>query len=255
MMGSKPSGRPDFKSRLRSGDHLRALFVGTLDATLCELVALLGWDMLIVDAEHGAMNARDMESIARACELRGAVAAARIPRSASYEIGRYLDAGAVGVMIPMVESPGQAEGIVELVKYPPRGRRGAAAPRCAGFGLANDAAAEFARANDETVLIMQIETIRGVEQADAIAEVEGVDALFVGPTDLSLALGTPLSWDSASLASGIGRVSAAARRNGKAFGIYAGDVDRTNWCRSMGASLIGAALEDLIILGSRQLKE
>jgi len=251
--GSPP--QPDLRLRLQRGESVRALFVGTSDATLCELAALLGWDMLIVDAEHGAVIPRDMENIARACERRGATAAARVPLGAPAEVGRYLDAGALAVMIPMVESAQQAERAVELVKYPPRGRRGVAAPRCADFGLLSEASEEFARANRDTVVIVQIESIRGLEQAEAIAAVDGIDVVFAGPADLSLALGVPLRWESPAFVSAIERVAAAARSACKVFGAYAGDRERMSWYEMKGARLIAAALEDLIVLGSQRLRE
>ena len=247
--------RPDNRSRLRNGERIRALFVSTSDGNLCELVALLGWEILIVDGEHGAVTPRDMENIARACERRGVAAGVRVPMNAPAEVGRYLDAGATVIMFPMVEGLQQVEQMIRLVRYSPEGHRGVAAPRCADFGLRESSPEELARANRDVIVVAQIETVEGVAHADAIASVNGVDALFVGPADLSVALGAPSRWDSVVFESAVDKVARAASQAGKTLGAYAGDRERTRWYEAKGARLMAAALEDLIILGSQSLKE
>jgi 4-hydroxy-2-oxoheptanedioate aldolase len=247
--------KPDIKSRLLLGERLRGLFVCTGDATVCELVATLGWDFLLVDAEHSAVTVRDMENIARACERRGAAPAARVPATAPAEIGRYLDAGAVAVMVPFVETQQDAARAVQLVKYPPRGRRGLGAPRCADFGLTPSAADSIARANQSTMVIVQIESLRGLDAVEAIAAVDGVDVIFLGPADLSQALGAPLQWEAPAFTSAVERVASATAAAGKVFGAYAGSLERMQWYEARGARFMAAALEDLLILGSERLRE
>lgn len=243
------------KARLRGGDHVRGLFVSTYDATLCEFLALLGWDFLLVDAEHGAVTMRDMENIARACERRGVAATARVPMNAPAEVGRYLDAGAEAVMIPFVESPAEAARAVELIKYPPHGRRGLAAPRSSDFALVASLADEIARANRDTLVVIQIESLQGLKNVEAIAAVDGVDVVFLGPTDLSLALGVPSQWEAPAFGEAVKRIALAASRAGKAFGAYAGTRERMHWYEAQGARFMATALEDLLILGSAQLRE
>jgi 2-keto-3-deoxy-L-rhamnonate aldolase RhmA len=250
MTATLPNIR-DVRARLQAGT-VRGLFVGTHDATLCEFVAMLGWDFLLVDAEHSAVSALDMEDIARACALRGACPMARVPATAPAELGRFLDAGAIGVMVPFVETSADAIRAVELIKYPPRGRRGLAAPRSADFGAMAPLKEEIARANRDTVVIVQIESLRGLDQVEEIAAVTGVDVVFVGPTDLSLALGAPFEWDAPIFEAAIARVASAAVGAHKVFGAYAGSRERMQWYEERGARFLVTALEDLILVGSHE---
>jgi 4-hydroxy-2-oxoheptanedioate aldolase len=253
-MNAASAPRRDIKSRLRDGEHIRGLFIATRDATLCEFVALLGWDFLLLDAEHGAVAAADMENTARACERRGVTAGARVPLRAPSEIGRFLDAGAVAMMIPFVESALDAARAVELIKYPPQGLRGLGAPRRANFCLTDSIADEIARANRDTLVIVQIESLRGLDKLEEIAAVDGVDVLFLGPADLSLAVGAPMQWDAPAFVAAVDAVASVAARTGKKFGAYAGSRDRMLWYEARGACFMAAALEDLLMLGSEQLK-
>jgi 4-hydroxy-2-oxoheptanedioate aldolase len=253
-MNAPPTPRLDIKSRLREGERVRGLFIATRDATLCEFVALLGWDFLLVDAEHGAVTASDMENIARACERRGVTAGARVPLRAPSEMGRFLDAGAVAVTIPFVESALDAARAVELIKYPPKGLRGLGAPRSANFCITDSIADEITRANRDTLVIVQIESLRGLDEVEEIAAVDGVDVLFLGPADLSLALGAPMLWDAPAFVAAVDRVASVVARTGKQFGAYAGSHDRMLWYEARGACFMAAALEDLLMLGSEKLR-
>ncbi len=252
MIGPSPGA--DMSRRLRSGETVRGLFVGTRDATLCELLAMLKWHFLLVDAEHSEVDAVDMENIARACALRGSCPIARIPIGAPAEIGRFLDAGAVGVMFPFVESPQDARRAVQLIKYPPRGRRGLGAPRSADFGLRSPVKDQIVQSNRDTVAIVQIESLRGLEQVESIAAVDGVDVVFIGPADLSVALGVPCDWDAPVFIDAVTRIAAAAAASGKTFGAYAGSLERMQWYESQGARFMAAALEDLLTLGTEDFE-
>ncbi len=245
-----PAAGVEMSRRLRSGESLRGLFVSTRDATLCELLAMLKWHFLLVDAEHSEFDAVDMENIARAGALRGSYPIARIPIGAPAEIGRFLDAGAVGVMFPFVESPQDAQRAVQLIKYPPRGRRGLGAPRSADFGLRSSVPDQIAQSDRDTVVIVQIESLRGLDQVESIAAVEGVDVVFIGPADLSVALGVPCNWNAPVFVEAVTRIAAAAAAAGKIFGAYAGSLERMQWYESRGARFTAAALEDLLMLGT-----
>jgi 2-dehydro-3-deoxyglucarate aldolase/4-hydroxy-2-oxoheptanedioate aldolase len=148
----------------------------------------------------------------------------RVPATEYHLIARPLDVGAMGLMIPMVESEAQARKIVESAKYPPLGKRGAA------FGIAHDdysggdIIAKMASANDEVLLIAQIETGPGVEHADAIASVEGIDVLWIGHFDLTNSLGIPGQFTHPTYLEAVDTVLAACERHGKAPGIMCGTV-------------------------------
>lgn len=239
------------KARLHAGEVLRGLFVPTYDATLCEFVASLGWDLLIADAEHSAIDTKDMENIARACERRGSVPTARVPLSTPADISRFLDAGARAVMIPFVESAADAARAGSFMKFAPQGRRGLGAPRCGGFGGDGPAQQFVSRENEETLLIVQIETAAGLERLDEIVNVASADVVFVGPSDLSLSLGVPQQWDHPTFLHAVDRVAVASLRAGKVFGAYYSQLDQLRWYRSLGARVLVTALEDLIIEGSK----
>ena len=244
----------NLRTRLCAGDTVRGLFVATFDATLCEFIATLGWDFLIADVEHAAIDLKDMENIARACERRGMVPTARIPLATPADISRFLDAGARGVMVPFVESAEEARQAVAWSKFAPVGRRGLAAPRCGGFGGELAPEQFVQRENQQTLVIVQIESPRGLDNLAEILAVDGVDVVFIGPTDLSLALGCPQQWSDPRFRSAVERVAKETLRAGKVFGAYAGSRDMLSWYESLGARLLAVALEDILLEGTHRLR-
>lgn len=191
---------------------------------IARIAAAAGAEFVIFDLEHTGWSietARLLLATARAAEI---VPLVRAPAAQYHLLARPLDVGALGLMVPMVESADQARTIVAAAKYPPEGRRGAA------FGLAHDdytagdASAKMASANQETLLIAQIETAAGVDAAEEIAAVPGIDVLWVGHNDLTNALGIPGQFEHPRYRSAVKRVLAACAEHGKAPGILAGTV-------------------------------
>ena len=167
------AGQPSIGSWLNLGSPLAA-----------EVMAAAGFSWLCVDAEH---TAYDMESIAhtfRAIEARGAVPLARAWDHDPVTVGRLLDAGAYGIVFPHVSTAEQAQRLSEAMRFPPRGIRSAGTGRCATLG--SDYRSVF---NDLVLCIPQIEDMQGIDNAEAIASVEGVDIGFLGPNDLAMAMG------------------------------------------------------------------
>jgi len=157
--------------------------------------------------------------------------------------------------VPMVDGPDDARRAVELVKYPPLGRRGLGAPRSAGFGVdASSAAAVVARANSESLVIAQIESEAAVEHAAEIAAVDSVDVLFIGPADLSLRLGVPCDWRHPKFVRAVTRVAAAAAEHGKVLGAYAASYEHIGWYLGVGARFVASALEDVLTNGTAVLR-
>lgn len=244
----------NLRTRLCAGDTVRGLFVSTFDATLCEFIATLGWDFLIADVEHAAIDLKDMENIARACERRGMVPTVRVPLATPADISRFLDAGARAVMVPFVESAAEARQAVAWSKFAPVGRRGLAAPRCGGFGSELPPDLFVTRENQETMVITQIESPCGLDNLTEILAVDGVDAVFVGPTDLSLALGCPQQWSDPRFRNAVERVAKETLRAGKVFGAYAGSREQLSWYESLGARFLAVAIEDILIEGTNRLR-
>ncbi len=187
----------EFAERLRAGEPLSAGWVSLGHPRVAELVALAGYDFVIVDLEHSPTSLETLDDIVRALELRGVPAVVRVPWNDAVELKRVLDIGVSGVMIPMVETAEAAEEAVDAMTYPPDGMRGVAGSRATNYGL--DFTEYMEHADEDLVTILQIETVDGVENAGAISEVEGVDSLFVGPSDLSASLGVSGDWEDESV--------------------------------------------------------
>ncbi|KAL3479489.1 Phosphoenolpyruvate/pyruvate domain-containing protein [Aspergillus californicus] len=189
---------------------------------LARTVAQLGEDWVLIDCEHGAIDDREMHLQIAAVASTGTSPIVRIPSSEPWMMKRALDAGAHGIMVPMCDTAAQAASIVAGCKYPPQGTRGAGA--MFAHSSFNQSPREYlTTANANIVVIVQIESRAAVENCEAIAAVEGVDMLFVGPNDLASSMGY-VAFDHGTVEevqSAIGRVLAAAKGEGKYAGHFA----------------------------------
>lgn len=170
---------------------LRSRAIGTWlsipHPAVAEVSTTLDYDFAVIDTEHAATTTETVENMIRAIEAAGdTVPLARVAWNDPVRIKRLLDTGVAGLMIPMIESAAEAREAVEAMNYPPAGSRGTAASRGSGYELTTE---YVEGASDELATILQIETKAGVENAAEIAAVTGIDALFVGPADLSGSLG------------------------------------------------------------------
>jgi 2-dehydro-3-deoxyglucarate aldolase len=183
-----------------------------------EVLARAGFDWVCVDLEHGAIDLETTADIFRALGGFDCVPVARLPLNDPIWVHRTLDAGARGLIIPMVKTAAEAEAAVREAKYPPRGARGF------GYSRANLYGAEFetyiASANDEIAMIMQIEHKDAVANLDAILKVEGVDGVFIGPLDLSGSMGITGQLDHPQMASALQKYLAACRAQKKSAGLH-----------------------------------
>lgn len=179
--------QPPLKARWKAGDVTLGAWCMIPSALTAEGLGKAGFDWVLVDMQHGCMDYGTASEMIRAIDLSPAVPLARVPWNDPGIIGRVLDAGALGVVIPMIQSVEDARRAVEACLYPPHGRRSFGPIR---VGM-RDGPGYFAGANDRVAVIPMIETAEAFANVDAIAAVPGVDALFVGPYDLSVALGLP----------------------------------------------------------------
>ena len=183
---------------------------------IARIIAGAGAEFLILDMEHSGWGFETVKQQIAAARAAGLVALVNPPSGAFEDIGRCLDLGAQGLMIPVVETKEQAHALVATTRYPPLGHRGSA------FGVAyddyavGDPAATMARANESTLLIVKIETAKGVDKPEAILGVPGIDVGFVGHTDLSLSLGMPGEFDRPEPIAARDAVVRACRKHGKA---------------------------------------
>ena len=226
------AGKPSIGSWLNLGSPLAA-----------EVMASAGFNWLCVDAEH---TAYDMESIAhtfRAIEARGAVPLARAWDHDPVTVGRLLDAGAYGVVFPHVSTPEQAQKLAQSMRFPPRGTRSAGTGRCAT--LSSNYRSVF---NDIVLCIPQIEDMQGIENAEAIARVEGVDIGFLGPNDLAMSMGVEPGHSEHEEA--LLRFLNGCQQAGTPCGIPTKDVDSTRTRIAQGFSFIDVNNDLRILQGA-----
>ncbi len=156
---------------------------------VCEMMAGMGFDWLVVDMEHTAIDTWQMMQLIQTIDLHGVVPLVRVGANDQLLIKRAMDAGAHGVVVPMINTAEEARHAVDSVYYPPRGKRGVGLSRAQDYGTGFPEYKQWA--DQSTVLIVQVEHIDAVRNLDAIMDVEGVDGFIVGPYDLSGSLGHP----------------------------------------------------------------
>ena len=213
------------KQKIQAGGTSIGTFVFEFNTTgVGRLAAGAGAEFVVFDLEHTGWSIDTLRMLFATTRPTGAVPLVRVPATEYHFIARVLDVGALGVMVPMVESADQARRLAASAKYPPTGRRGAAFGVAHDDYAAGDLVAKMSAANDATLLIAQIETAAGVRAVDEIAAVDGVDVLWIGHFDLTNSLGIPGQFDHPAFQEAVDRVLAACRRHGKVAGMMAGDV-------------------------------
>ncbi len=223
--------RNHVRRRLRAGEPSIGTWLSLPSPEAAEYVSTIGFDWLVVDAEHNPVDIRTLNQMFVAMAHSPTAPMVRIPWNTPEHFKRVLDVGAWGVVVPMVNSREEAERAVEAARYPTLGNRSVGGGR---HGISFGAAAEdyFSAANDEVLLVLQIEHIRGVEHADEILSVPGVDACFIGPNDLAasmgIGLGVSLECEEPSLVDAIRHVRDTARKYGVAPGVHCSDAPAVN---------------------------
>ncbi len=228
-------------STLRAGKLVRICVLGHFIPAYVHHAARSGFDCIWLDLEHRLIDARELQALLAHFHLADIDCMLRPPTLEKTGLYRYLEEGVSGLMVPHVSTAEKARALVEAVKFPPLGDRGVD-----GTGLDNrfdiPTVAEYAEAaNRETFLVAQIETPEAVANVDAIAAVEGVSGLFVGPGDLGFRL--EIAGDGLDLAGAIEKVADAAAKCGKAWGLPAASVDDLKKYRDMGAQLLAHGSE------------
>lgn len=177
----------EIKNKLRFGKPTIGSWMQIPNASVAEIMGKSGYDWVAVDLEHGHFSNESIPGIFRALELGGTAPFARVSQCEQYEIKRVLDAGAVGLILPMIESAKQLKRGIEYAYYPPKGERGVGYCRANLFGKSFETHQKNSLNN--TVIVAQIEHIRAVENLDEILQVKRLDAIMVGPYDLSGSMG------------------------------------------------------------------
>ena len=238
-----------FPSMLRSGKPLHGVFNSLPSPAIVEMCGYAGFDFVIIDNEHGSSDFETTENMLRAARATGIVP---VVRCFAPDISRILDMGASAVQIPMVNSAEEARELVQQVRYPGIGRRGSAfSSRAAGYG-AFGGEAHTSRSNEGIALILMIETPEAVTNAGAIAAVEGVDAVFVGPNDLSHAMGFGTDWAAPAVQTAIGQALLAIAAAGKCAGTIALTLEDEDKYAKLGARYFANVTTSIITRAFKQ---
>jgi 2-keto-3-deoxy-L-rhamnonate aldolase RhmA len=216
--------------------------------SLPQIVKAAGAQFLLYDTEHSGADVETMKWQFSACRGIGLVPLVRVPATEYHFVARMLDAGAMGVMVPMVETAEQAARIVSFTRYPPQGRRGAA------FGvaphddfLAAPVTDTIAAAHERTLVICLVETEVGIGNVDAIAAVPGVDVVWLGHFDLTNFLGIPAQFDHPRYQDAVNALVDACNRHGKAAGFMAADDQWASEYRARGFRILAYGVDVLLL--------
>jgi 2-dehydro-3-deoxyglucarate aldolase/4-hydroxy-2-oxoheptanedioate aldolase len=249
------------KKALKRGERV----VGSMSSVVgcpevMQIFAVAGLDYVIIDCEHSPYDILTLRRLVGAARLAGIVPYVRVPDAQYHLIARVLDAGALGVMVPRVERKETVEEVVAAVKYPPLGRRG-----CGAIDLQNDflptsVTEHIARGNEETLVIIQMESREALEHIEEFAAIKGVDVILVGPNDFSISLGIPSQFQSETYIQGVMRTIKACEKAGIASGIHVRDIETLEFWANRGMRFLTCA-SDLAVLKKgiddlgRRLKE
>lgn len=218
-----------WKEKILRGERTVGMFVNTGNESTIEVAAMSDMDYVIIDTEHGPFDVESTAAMIRVMELHQNTTLVRVKDSNRNSILKMLDVGAKGLIIPQVHSVEQVKEIIAYGKYFPLGERGFAFARGAGYGHADHAklgmAGYMETCNRECLLIPQCETLGALEHIETIAAMEGVDGIFIGPFDLSIAMGIPGQFDAPEFRAALARIKAACDQAGKFCMVYCKNVD------------------------------
>ena len=230
-----------------SGSHPARL--GTLltvdNSAVLEVARHAGFDWLWIDAEHGQFDER---AAAAACAILagGPPAFVRLPDFAPTTIKRFLDSGCDGIILPAVSTIEDVHAIARAALYPPHGQRSVGIARAQGYGATFEACLR----EKQYSVIVQVETAAGVDNAEAILAHNAVDAVLLGPYDLSGSYGIPGQVDAPQVVNGIARVLSLCKRAGKPCGIFAATADKARAYAAQGFDMIAAGIDTTLLLNA-----
>lgn len=229
-----------FKPRLAAGEVLRVFTVGRIPhPILIEMFGQAGgYQGFWIDSEHSAPTQDQLLNLVLAARAHGFDCFVRMPPIGYWEVTRALEMGVGGVMAAQIRSTAQAEQFVRWAQFPPLGERGTILTGRDAHYSHTTVGQFVARANQEVFVAIQIETTSALNEVDAIAQLSGVDHLFVGPTDLSVVLGVPGQFHDDKLWEAITRVAAACRRHGKSWGCVSPDPKFADRAVENGCQLV-----------------
>lgn len=231
-----------FKQKLRNGGVVAGPFVKTTDPGFVEIAGYAGFDFVILDREHGPASITEMQNLLRAAQCADILPVIRVQDSREISIAKALDIGAMGIQIPNVESPKQAQSIVRAAKYAPAGNRGVCRFVRAADYSSLERASYFKQAN-EALVIVQVEGLKGIENVNGILDTEGVDIVFIGPYDLSQSLGVAGQIDHPAVQDGMRNVIEAAQKKNIVVGTFVDTIENANKWRDIGVQYLSYSVD------------
>jgi 2-dehydro-3-deoxyglucarate aldolase/4-hydroxy-2-oxoheptanedioate aldolase len=212
----------NIKQRLKNSEPITGTMITVFDnPDIVKILKVCGFDMFMIDCEHGCFDHSKVAALlgmARAVDIAGFV---RIPQATREVILKYMEAGADGIMLPNCDTVEQAKLLVEYAKYAPLGNRGVSLLRGhTGYAPTSSATEYMQKANEQTVIMCQIESPTGVANVGAMLDLDGIDAAFIGPNDLSQSYGLMGQFSHPTVVGAIESVAAAAKERGKFSGIH-----------------------------------
>ncbi|WP_339901850.1 aldolase/citrate lyase family protein [uncultured Cyclobacterium sp.] len=232
----------NIKERLKSGEALAGCWLNLGSAVTAEIVGSSGYDWVLIDLEHGSGEQSDLLHQLQALSNTPATALVRVESHQKERIHRVLDLGANGVMVPQIKKAAEAKAAIAGIHYPPNGKRGVAKMvRSTGFGKNFDT---YKSSTMENLLgVIQIETVEALGELDEIAGLPGVDVLFIGPSDLTMALGIDGDLSHPLFIDAVNKIVKAAKKGGKAVGILLFDPKDFQKYNELGIQLIACGAD------------
>lgn len=230
----------NFTKRLRNNELLLGTMLTIPAPEVAEMIAKCGFDWLFMDGEHSPLSILDWQRMLQAVAGRSA-GVIRVAAKTEKEIKKVLDIGADGIIAPQVNTADEARRIVEWCRYPPQGVRGVGLARAQGYGL--DFASYVESANERVAVIIQAEHIEAVDNIEEIANVEGIDAVFIGPYDLSASMNKMGEIDHPEVVAAIDKVTRACQQNNIALGYFGVTAESVQPYIDQGYRLICAGVD------------
>lgn len=241
--------RHDLKRRLQAGEATVGCFLGLGSPNIAELLGFVGFDWLVIETEHNALDLAEVERMLMACSASPSVPLIRVPPRDPGFIQRALDLGALGIVVPLVETADEAAEIVRATRFPPQGTRSFGPLRAARYSLDYDSYLESA--NEEILVGLIVETAGAVQNLEAIASVPGVDVMFLGLFDLCLSLGLdPRAMPLPEIDDVVDRVLEVGKACGVAVGMGARSPADLVSQRARGFRFMGFSTDYFLLLDS-----
>lgn len=235
------------KAKLRRNEPALVTLLHFTDPALHEMASLMGFDAIWIDLEHHPVSLEHVGNLMRAARVGGSDVIARPAKGEFMRMCRMLEAGAQGIMYPRCESAAEAAEVVRWAKFAPQGERGVDAANADADYCFAPIEKYLQKANAETLLIVQIESERALEQVEAIARVPGVDVVMVGQGDFSVLAGVPYQFDHPKVVNALARAAAAAKDAGIHWGTTSGTPEHSRKLMDMGARFICHGADILIM--------